>query len=156
MAKFCRTCQQPISARNRSGYCRSHVSAVLAADPAHRERQRAGIKRKIAADPTYLDGLRRRARTLSDDPAINAARSRRFTEGRYWEAGTKAARDPDVRAKAGRAASATKLSWCPAHLRPHYRFLVRTKRMKAADAREIIVDQHETEMRRWRAEVGAA
>lgn len=156
MTKTCRTCRRPIGSRNKSGYCRAHVSAAMAADPAHREKQRAGIKRKLAADPTYLDGLRKRARALSNDPEINAKRSAIFVQGRYWEIGTEVARDPAIRLKAARASSATKLAWCPAHLRDHYRFLVNSKRMKAAEARAIIMDQHEAEMRRWRAEVRAA
>jgi len=155
MTKLCLTCSQPIGARNKSGYCRSHISAALAATPEHRARQVAGIKRKLATDPVFLDGLRRRAKVLSLDPAINEQRSRVFLAGRYWEIGNEAARDPAVRAKAGRAASATKLAWCPAHLRPHYQFLIRTKRMKAAEARAIILDQHDTEMARWRREVAA-
>lgn len=153
--KACRTCQAPLSRQNKTGYCRSHVSAYNLSRPEVRERQRAGIRRKHATDPVFLDGLRARARSLAHDAEINAKRTEHFKAGRYWEKGSIASRAPEVRARAGKASSATKLAWCPPHLRAAYLHLVRGKRFLAAEARAMIEDQHETEMRRWRASLAA-
>jgi hypothetical protein len=153
---LCRTCSVPLGRRNKSGFCRRHVSAHNLAQPHIRERQKAGIARKHATDPAFLDGLRARARRLAEDPVINAKRTKHFKEGRFWELGTIAANKPEVRARAGRKSSATKLAWCPPHLRADYLALVRRKRFLAAEARAFIEDQNQVEMRRWRASVEAA
>lgn len=151
----CRTCSIPLGRGNKTGYCRRHVAAHNLSQPHIKERQRAGIKRKHATDPVFLDGLRRRARALADDPVINAKRTQHFKEGRFWELGSIASRAPEVRARAGRKSSATKLAWCPPHLRADYLHLVRGKRLRAAEARALIEERDEVEMRRWRASVGA-
>lgn len=156
MARECKTCGITLGRKNKSGYCRKHVAAHNLAQPHIRERQLAGIRRKFATDPAYLDDLRRRARALGCDPVVNAKRTRHFIENRIWEIGTEAARNPISRAKAGRRSSATKLGWCPPHLRADYLYLVRGKRLLAADARALIEERNEVEMRRWRASVGAA
>jgi hypothetical protein len=148
---ICRTCSTLLGRGNKTGYCRRHVSAHNLSQPHIRAAQRAGIARKHATDPEFLDGLRARARRLADDPVINAKRTQHFKEGRFWELGTIAARAPEVRARAGRKISATKLAWCPPHLRAEYLHLIRNKRIPAAEARALIEDQNEVEMRRWRA-----
>lgn len=150
----CKTCSTPLGRYNKTGYCRRHVSAFNLSRPEVRQRQREGIARKHATDPEFLDGLRRRARALGDDPDINARRTQHFKDGRFWELGSIASRAPEVRARAGRKISATKLAWCPPHLRADYLHLLNTKRFPAAEARSLIEGQYEVEMRRWRASVG--
>ncbi len=59
---------------------------------------------------------------------------------------------PEARAKAGRAISAARLAWCPVHLRQAYRDLLYVKRFKAAEAKAMILDQHASEMERFRRE----
>lgn len=156
MTGTCNTCGSKLGRGNKSGFCRRHVAAHNLSQPHIREAQKAGIARKHATDPEFLDGLRARARRLAEDPVINAKRTQHFKEGRFWELGTIAAKAPEVRARAGRKASATKLAWCPPHLRADYLHLVRGKRFLASEARAFIEDQNEVEMRRWRASVGTA
>lgn len=150
-AATCKTCRAPLSRQNKSGYCRAHVAAYNLSHPHVREAQRAGIRRKYATDPAFLDGLRRRARALADDPVINAKRTKHFKDGRIWQMGSIAAHAPEVRERAGKSCSATKLAWCPPHLRASYLHLVRNKRLLATEARALIEDQNDVEMRRWRA-----
>ncbi len=156
MASVCQKCSAPLGRYNKSGYCRRHVSEFNLSRPEVRKRQREGIRRKHATDPAFLDDLRRRARALGEDPDVNHRRTRHFVHRRLWEKGCEAARNPASRAKAGRSSSATKLAWCPPHLRKDYLHLVRGKRFLAAEARAFIEEQNEVEMRRWRASVGAA
>lgn len=140
-AKFgvCRTCHKPLSRQNTTGYCRAHVSAFNLSKPEVRARQRAGIKRRHAVDPAFLDALRRRARALGEDPDINARRTQHFKDARYWEKGVIASSKPEVRARAAKRASATRLAWCPPEYRDEYRRLIRSKRIPAAEARQIIL-----------------
>ncbi len=148
---ICHTCEAPLSRQNSTGYCRAHVIEFNRKQPGYVDRMRQGIRRRYATDPAYLDDLRRRAKHLGDDPDVNHRRTRHFVERRMWEVGTLSARLPEVRAKAARSSSATRLAWCPPHLRDAYLHLVRIKRLAAAEARALIEDQNEVEMRRWRA-----
>lgn len=152
-AKFgvCRTCQKPLSRQNTTGYCRGHVSAFNLSKPEVRERQRAGIKHKHATDPAFLNDLRRRARALGEDPDINARRTQHFKDARYWEKGVIASSKPEVRARAAKRASATRLAWCPPEYRDEYKRLIRTKRIPAVEARKIILSTIEADARRYRS-----
>lgn len=145
----CRTCATTLSRRNRTGYCRKCVGAALHRKPGFKEKLRAGIKRKIYADPEYADALRKRARAASASPKAVKARTERWHRDRVWEQGT-AAQTPEVRARAGRSTTATRLAWCPPHLRETYRDLINSKRIKAAEARRMIEEQEAAELARWR------
>ncbi|BEV00097.1 helix-turn-helix domain-containing protein [Novosphingobium olei] len=150
----CATCGKDLSRANVSGYCQSHVWQATRALPDFKERIRTGIKRKIATDPIYKDGLRKRAIALGQDPVINEKRTRHFVEGRIWEIGAKAAATPEARAKAGRSISDTKLAWCPQHLREQYRFLIRNHYGRD-EARRLILEQDAKERQRLRIRMGA-
>jgi hypothetical protein len=71
---------------------------------------------------------------------------------RLWER-THNPAGSESRKRAGKRRSATVLAWCPPKLRGEYRFLVRNKGLKAAEARAIILEQHEADMRRWRQSI---
>lgn len=67
-----------------------------------------------------------------------------------WIKGTEARRDPEVCKRANRRQSATRLAWCPPHLRDEYRRLTRQQRMKADEARAIVLKQAQIEDQRFR------
>lgn len=152
---ICKTCPKTLSARNKSGYCRQCIPAALAKDPAHREKQRAGIKRGFMANPERLEMYRRNAAAASRSPAACLAREVRWLRDKPWIAGNQAARAPEARAKAAKATRATRLAWCPEHLRPQYLSLIYSKRLKADEARRIILEQHEADMQRFRRQLAA-
>lgn len=152
----CKTCGCALGARNKSGYCRPHIAVRNAADPVWRAKQAEGIRQKLAHDPVYLAQKRAAARALTADPDVVERRTRRFREDKVWQAGHRAALDPEVRARAGRTLSERRLGWCPTHLRAEYTNLIRRKRYTAAEARAMIEDQNELEMARWRRSIGAA
>jgi len=152
----CKTCGCALGPRNKSGYCRPHIAARNAADPVWRAKQADGVRRKLSHDPVYLDQKRAAARALSADPDIVERRTRRFRQDKVWEAGHRAALDPEVRARAGRSISERRLGWCPVHLRAEYTDLIRRKRFTAAEARAMIEDQNELDMARWRRSIGVA
>lgn len=134
----CRVCSANLDRTNRSGYCKNHWrSRLIAADPLEKERARAAANRNFQT------------------PKAAAARREAAVRSQAWKAGL-AAVTPEHRKLAGARSRATKLAWCPPELRDTYVFLIRRRRFKAAEAREIVLRQHETDMARFRRRIGAA
>lgn len=157
MLNCCKTCGAKLGERNKKGYCRSHLSAAMAQDPAWREKQRKGIRDKIANDPQYLADCRARADRLAKDPGIKAMRAEQFRRLRVWECGTATQKaNPEIRKRAGRTLSDRKMAWCPPHLRNAYRELLYTKGYLAADARALILEQERREIERLRIRMGVS
>lgn len=150
----CTECGCKLWRRNRTGYCRRHVSKANVT-PEWREKQRAGLVRKLQSDPVYLERKRedmRKANMARDKEALRL----RMIQNRYWELSnhSRPAGHPS-RIKAGRSVTATTLADIPAHLRNEYRRLNRIQHIPAAEARKIILDQHEADMERFRRSIGA-
>jgi hypothetical protein len=140
--RTCIHCSGPISRDNRSGYCKGCTSVA--------------IKRALAADPARKAALVARARAIHRLPQSREARRRRWVENRYWERGNAALpAGCEARKRGGKVLTARRLAWCPPALRSQYLELVNRKRVKAAEARRLILEQHEIEMRRWRRSIGA-
>lgn len=155
--KNCLTCDKQLGRYNRSGYCTRHVSAAVATDPQWREKQRSGAIRALQENPDRLTRLRERARIHGQLPQAIEGRRRHAIESRIWERGhATIAADPEIRARAGRRQSATKLGWCPNDLRGAYRQLVHSKKVPAAEARRMILEQHERRMVAFRNRMEAA
>jgi hypothetical protein len=153
--KACTTCAAELSARNKSGYCKRHVSAANAADPAWREKQRAGAIRAVRDNPERLAQLRKGIVAAGKLPQAVAARRKRCIEERLWERGHQALQaDRSHWARGGRRGSETKLAWCPPELRDEYRKMTISYRYSAAESRKMIEDHHEVAMERWRRSVG--
>lgn len=147
----CATCAAPLGPRNRSGYCKRHVSAAMAADPAWRDRQRTGVARSMA-NPDRLAAMREAARRNGKVPGATEARRRSIMERRMWEQGHAAlVGDTEARVRAGRNRTNTVLGAIPPKYRPDYRMLVQTKNVTAAEAQRIILEQAATDLRDLRA-----
>lgn len=110
-------------------------------DPTIVARQRAAVAahfERPGAREAARDRVKASMANLSD-----AERARRSEVGRVAarllqsEEVRARAMSPAARRKAGAAISATKLAWCPPHLRPDYKTLVR-KGVPAAEARSAI------------------
>lgn len=150
----CKTCSAPLGRKNKTGYCRLHASAAVAANPEWRAKQIAGIKRKHASDPEFLSALRARARKQGKRRDTRKQRSERFKRERVWEIGGPASQTPEARAKAARSISSTRMAWCPSELRDAYRELTRLG-YRAPEAKALILAQHEADMRRFARKIGA-
>lgn len=145
-------CGRPLGRQNQSGYCKHHAPQAMRS-PEHNARIKEGWRRKLLADPEFLDTLRKRLARARQSPKNAEANRRRIIETRLWERAL-AACTPEVRAKAGRNRSASMLAWCPEELRDEYRALLRRNDMNAASAKAAILEQHEANMRRLRAKMG--
>jgi hypothetical protein len=87
---------------------------------------------------------------------ISESRKRRFaTDPAFKERQAAMARaGSESRQRAAKNAALTRLAWCPPHLLEQYRALMK-KDIKHAEAKRLILEQHEVEMRRFRRSIGA-
>ena len=102
----------------------------------------------------YRQRISEKVSASCSTPAATKARRERGIAMRLNELGTEAARDPAVNARKRERISATKMSWCPPELIEEARRL-RAMRFSAAEVKRIILDQHERDMARFRASIGA-
>jgi len=114
-----------------------------------------GIRRKIKHDPAYLETLRSLARANSSKPGhMEKMRAASPPETLWLKALPSVT--PEVRARAARTFSERCMAWCPRELRDEYRRLVTSKKLTAAQARQIILAQHEKNMAAFRRKLEAA
>ncbi len=151
----CKNCSGPISAKNKSGYCKS-CAPRFAKHPDHGERVRRALKRKFAADPEAKERARETARANLFSDKARKARSEAAKRIGLSEIGRRAASTPEARAKAGRTITAKRLAWCPPELRDEYLRLSRRCHYRKEEAKRIILEQHEKNMREFRRSIGAA
>ena len=102
----------------------------------------------------YRQRISEKVSASCSTPAATKARRERAIAMRLNELGTEAARDPAGNARKRERISATKMSWCPPELIEEARRL-RAMRFSAAEVKRIILDQHERDMARFRASIGA-
>jgi hypothetical protein len=140
----CKTCSGPVSVHSRTGNCRVCALAASNADPRVREKIAEANRRK-AKDPVFRAKLKARiarigveCRTDEEFMAVLRENGRKNIAGAWT---------PEARAKwyagrqeAGRRISATRLAWCPPDRIAEYRHLTRVKRIRAAEARRMILD----------------
>jgi hypothetical protein len=146
--KTCRTCQKELWRRNKSGLCR----VCQQTDPEAIARRNEGWRRAYTVRPELLKACGERLRAVTRTPG-HAERARKMmVEQRLWERGIEAlgAAGSDVRLKAGKSLSRSRLSHIPPQYHDEYRRLVNNKGFRAAEALKIIIDEHETKMQRWR------
>jgi Bacterial dnaA protein helix-turn-helix len=143
-----------IAVWNKTGLCRKHALEQHNANAESQARRVVALKRRFAIDPELRHQHRERARKLHTLPQSREAKVRRYTP-EFQRKGVEALRNmPEVRRLANAKMSATKLAWCPPALRDEYRHLTQRKAFPAPEARQMIEEQHELEMARWRRSVG--
>lgn len=152
----CKDCGKVLGRENKSGYCKSHISAALARDPAWRENQAKRSRESFYADPVRMAKIRAQALVIGKLPQAVEKRREDCIKRQLWKVGAQHQPAPGSpeRMKAGARGSATKLAWCPTHLRAEYRQLSKMKGVGAAEARAMIEEQNEMEMARWRRSIG--
>lgn len=149
----CKTCAKLLSAANKIGYCRAHAAQAMAG-PEHAARVSAGLKRKLAQDPIYREQCKARALKNCASETLRTAAKEASKRSGAWRKALAAVTPEDYKRGAARCAE-TKLAWCPPELRDAYRDLLYRKKLKAAEARELILAQHEKDMAGFRRKLGA-
>lgn len=149
----CADCGTSLGQRNTSGYCGRHVGAANMRRPGARAYQVHRLRLRYAGDPELCAANADRlatAREMRDPEDLRA----RWLAGRPWVKGNAAQpKGSAARRRMAASLSNTRLAWCPPHMRDRYRALTK-KGVRAAEARELILQEHEIEMRRWRRSVG--
>jgi hypothetical protein len=147
--RHCTDCGVAVCSRNVSGFCRRCVGVANMRSVEARAKVSTSYRRRLQADPAAMAAARQRLATARDARDADARRER-WIAGKFWLQGqcSQPAGSP-ARVRAGQRQSATKLAWCPPHLRADYRFLTVEKRLPAAEARELIERHHVAELARW-------
>ena len=156
MTLTCSNCSAPISRQSKTGRCRPCSLALTNADPAIKERQRAAARKHAARPGVRAARIARLAAHLS--ALSDEERQRRSAQGRHIaatvlqsEAVRARSNSKEAKAKAGAARTATVLAWCPPEYLERYRFLKNTKLLRAAEAKQAILDEVAANERRRRA-----
>lgn len=155
----CRQCGGAVSKQAKTGICRKcFVKApfdILRAHNPDFERKRIEAMRiAYKANPEWQEKIRAHCKKLSALPHIRAARSEKAKAQRLHDLGFPGTQTEEAKRKMVRTRADRTLGWCPAHLRDEYRRLKVRHKMLAADAKAIILEQHEAELRRLRAKMG--
>ena len=155
-ARSCADCNSgPLERRNSSGFCGRCVGRHNLRKPGVREKIKRAARMRLAADPVAKAEAAERMRKVQALPQSKAARKKRWDKDKPWIAGN-AAQPPgsEARRRAAKSLVNTRLAWCPPHLRHQYLELTQVKRMKAAEAREMILAQDRAEIERLRNRMG--
>lgn len=126
MTQRCRDCHGPISAENRTGFCRRCAPARRYDDPEYRMRHAAAAAEAARRTKPWLKG--------------NAAMPK----------------GSEPRMRAGRHSSQTKLAHVPSEYRDLYRAIRDKPGTTAKEALQIVLDHAERERQRIRRELQAA
>lgn len=143
----CRTCKGPVSKWSKSGLC----APCARRDPELNAKRIAAAKRAYELRPELLAVAGDRLRALAKTPEHAERARRRALDGQFWKVGQAYLGGPGspVRLKAGRSESETKLAHIPPECREEYKFLVRSKRLKADEAARIVLEHHAEQMARF-------
>lgn len=144
-------CGTPIRNENKTGNCKPCNMKVFNADPAAQAKRAESFRRKLREDPLEL--ARRRAQCRQN--VRNALARPEVREA--WVARARKVYDlmrtPEAleKKRVGHAAAmqrraAKQLAWCPPEKRERYDYLVYTKRLRAAEARAIILAEIKAEL----------
>jgi len=140
--KPCGDCGRPTGPQNKTGFCSRCHTRRLNADPAFQEKRLVGIHRKWE-EPEYREAQRKRCQRLGQKCAVDPEIRARRVEWGHFAYATWLSR-PEIRERAntspnrGKKVSAARLAWCPPEMRERYRYLIRSKKMLAVDARKMI------------------
>lgn len=137
-------------------HCRSCTAIRLREDPEIAERRKNALK-KVLSDPINkqrrIERLRAVMQERHQDPEFMEMRRE---QGRRLQQELRQRPDlrarsltPEARAKAAKASVAKKLAWCPIEYRDAYMKLLRSGRVPAAQARQMILDLIEADQRRY-------
>lgn len=144
----CKACEKELYRYNTSGYCRPCWSK----SDEKRARTSATVKRHWRENPELRERYRQAGIRNLMAPGVQEKRIQAVKDNRTWEIASQYI-TPEARQKANIRAQETRLGHIPREYRDEYRRLRRSKQMTAAEAAEVIRQQHETDMARFRAKL---
>ncbi len=152
--KTCLDCAKPVANRNKSGRCKSCCPRHMNADPTFHAKRVAAVRaspKLVPGSPARKLAAQKGTVTRMANPAY-VAWLREFVRTTV----SRASLTPEAQAKrdrkaAGRKLSETLLGWCPPEYREAYTLLVRSKGLKRAEAKPMILAQVAADKARYEA-----
>lgn len=145
-APICPDCGTPLkpNPRRLGIRCKPCGARHMARSPDKREKCRAAMKRHFA-DPAYRAAHRKRTgdgtrRALEDPARLEELRERGRRCGLLRLGHNRHGAGSPERVAAGRKRSETLFAWCPPEYRGEYQRLVKTKLVRAPEARRMVED----------------
>lgn len=143
-------CKGPVSTQSTTGYCRLCINKATAS-PERSANISASLKRAFAANPEMKARARATIIKNGQTEAAKRSRSEAAKACGLSRHGLKAiAADPSIIAKRAAKQSAVKLAHIPREMREEYKRLRLSKKLTAAEAESVVMEQYEAEMERWR------
>jgi hypothetical protein len=144
-------CGTRVSDQSKTGRCLRCNLRLMAKDPEITKRRADALRKRLAEDPVERQRralqMKLNRRNAVNNPVacerILAAALRNLPKAWTPESVAKRVAAIPIAAK---KLSDRKLSWCPPEKRDHYRWLVRYRHVKAADAREIVLAEVRAEL----------
>lgn len=157
-ALICSDCGKPLNPNPRrlGTRCKPCGARAMAQSPDRREKCRIAMKRRFD-EPGYKQQHVARCtagtrRALKDNPEFRAMRAEQGRRvGLLGLGKEKNAAGSPARVTAGRKRTETVLAWCPVEYRDEYRRLVRTKLIRAPEARRMVEDMIAADLARYAA-----
>ena len=155
----CSDCGTGITSQSKTGLCIPCGNRKRWADPEFRAKRAAGIKKKFA-DPLYMAKVRANSRQIGLKYAKDEElQERRRAYGRYAYATFLS--KPEVREKnrqavrerSAKTQRAKRMAWCPEKYWDDYRHLRKSKKLTAAEARQVILASIAAEKENERARI---
>lgn len=133
--------------------CRSCSAKHMANDPEIQRRRREGIQRYHAQPGVKIEYRERQRRMMEKVKADPEQMEKRREHGHWLRANVLTRPDvvaktlsAETRKKRGASISALRMRDIPAAYRDEYQRLIRSKRIPAAEAKQIILDQFKRQM----------
>lgn len=154
-ALACSDCGVPLkpNPRRKGTRCKPCSARAMATSAEKREKCRVAMKRHFAEPGFYQQHCQRIGQgiraALKDPERLEDLRERGRRCGLLRLGMSRHGAGSEPRVRAGQRRSATVLAWCPIEYRDAYLHLVRSKLVRAPEARRIIEDQIAADLERY-------
>lgn len=151
LGKRCAHCDAAIRDTNTRGYCRRCVIRVLNQDPEFNRRRVEATRsspKLVPGSPARLAAGRKSNATRMSNPAYRAWLVEHVRNNMQPLSCTPEAEAKRDRREQGRKTTEMRLAWCPNEYRAEYLSLIKSKGLKAVEARAIILEAIEADKRR--------
>lgn len=139
-------CGTPIFDQSKSGRCKPCNVRHMNSDPETRRRRGETVKRKCQSDPLYR--ARKASVVLANKNAGMSDPAKRANMMASWRRNLAKAFTPEAIARklanqpeGNRKLSERRMAWCPPEYRELYHFLVGPKKLRMAEAKELIAEE---------------
>ena len=147
----CSKCGAIQARRSKTGLCQTCFNACRPKE--FTEKCTAALIAKLRHDPVYKQQCVDRLRMLARSEEGRERSRQRAKDMGLYKIGQQTAATPEALERRGRSVTRTKLAHVPSDYRDLYRFLVKKRKVKAADALVMVKEQQAKDLATFRASV---